>query len=85
MAQIAPPRSAPAPRTFRELSRDELEYFAQMVMDALYTVCDDEGEFYDSDKEWDSETCSAIVDTVDELGMLPASRLPRPAPVDCPE
>ena len=61
-----------------ELSREELAEVVAGIQAILFLDIGPEGDFWNGDKEWGTETLEAVADTLEEHGLRPAPYVQRP-------
>jgi hypothetical protein len=57
-----------------QLTREELLELASSVQGVLYLDMDSQGEFWNPEKDWDSDTVQLIAEVCEKLGLKPGDR-----------
>jgi len=58
-------------KTAQELSHEGLVLLASRIQAILYLDSDEKGEYWNADKEWDSDTLEEIKNAVEASGLAP--------------
>jgi hypothetical protein len=59
-------------KTVRDLSEEKLASIVKQIQEILYLDEDDDGEFWNPEKEWDAQTLEYIVAVLDDYELIPA-------------
>ena len=57
-----------------ELEREELIQIVEQIQDLLYLSIDTQGDYWDPDKAWDSETIEYVAAILTDAGLAPEER-----------